>query len=81
MYALQQLNNYLQQTASPDTRQHLGEFIDALKAEREFPLTRLFEVDYNAFEMAVEVLREWRIDRYYAGDPARLEGWLPEGRA
>ena len=33
-------------------------------------LADLYAMDYDAFEMALELLRDWRLDRYYA---ARLK--------
>lgn len=79
MYAMQRLQDYMKQRATPAAARQLASFIEALRQEREFPLTGLYEVDYEAFELAVEVMREWRVDRYYAGNLDQIEGWMRPG--
>jgi hypothetical protein len=76
MYAMQRLQEYMTRNATPATARQLSSFIEALKQEREFPLTGLYEVDYEAFELAVEVMREWRVDRYYAGRAEQIDSWM-----
>jgi len=66
MYAIQKLQDYLQSSASPVAARELNRLLDALRQEREFPLSSLYEIDYEAFELAMEALRDWRVDRYYA---------------
>ena len=39
----------------------------ALEAERSFELVALYDLDYKSFQMAMDILKEWRLDRYYAG--------------
>lgn len=68
MFALQKLDEYLHTRASPAAARELKRLMEALRREGEFPLAGLYEIDFEAFELAVEVLRDWRIDRYCA-DP------------
>lgn len=70
MFAIQRLQDYLQSSASPAAARELNRLLDALRQEKEFPLSSLYEIDYEAFELAMEALRDWRIDRYYAGPSA-----------
>jgi len=70
MFAIQKLQDYLQSSASPAAASELNRLLDALRKETEFPLSRLYEIDYDAFELAIEALRDWRVDRYYAGPAA-----------
>jgi len=70
MFAIRKLEDYLRSSASPSTARELNRLLDALRQEREFPLSSLYEIDYEAFELAVEALRDWRVDRYYAGPAA-----------
>ena len=37
-----------------------------LGEEREIPLRDLYELDHEAFELAIELIKDWRLDRYYA---------------
>lgn len=70
MFAIQKLQDYLQSSASPATARELSRLLDALRKEAEFPLSSLYEIDYEAFELAMDALRDWRVDRYYAGAAA-----------
>ena len=45
----------------------LSAFVLALESETTFPLGQLYEMDLEHFDLAVEVMREWRLDRYYKG--------------
>lgn len=73
MYALQKLEQYLQDRASPVAAQELKRLLDALKSDGEFPLASLYQMDFEAFELALDVLHDWRIDRYYAERVPALE--------
>jgi hypothetical protein len=67
MFAIHKLQDYLQSSASPAAARELNRLLDAMRTESEFPLSSLYEIDYEAFELAMEALRDWRVDRYYAG--------------
>lgn len=51
----------------------LSRLVVALESETSFDLASLYQIDYKSFELALEVLAEWRLDRYYSGK-ARLLG-------
>ena len=34
--------------------------------ERDFALSDLYRLPFEEFELAIEVMRDWRLDRYYA---------------
>jgi len=38
----------------------------ALANERDFALSALYRLPFEEFELAIEVMRDWRLDRYYA---------------
>lgn len=84
MFAIHRLEDYLNTRATPTASRELSRLLEALRTEKEYPLSGLYELDYEAFELAVEALRDWRIDRYYAGDPERVDRapWtLPQATA
>ncbi len=66
MFAISKLEEYKRSSATPATSRELDRLLEALKEEKEFPLSSLYQIDYEAFELAIEALRDWRIDRYYA---------------
>lgn len=43
-----------------------SELVLSLEKNTTFSLHRLYELDYKNFEIAVEIIKEWRLDRYYA---------------
>jgi hypothetical protein len=67
MFAICKLEEYARLRATPATSRELNRLLDAVRQEKEFPLSSLYAIDYEAFELAIEAMRDWRIDRYYAG--------------
>lgn len=51
----------------------LSRLVVALESDTPFDLSALYQLDYKSFELALAVLAEWRLDRYYSGK-ARLLG-------
>lgn len=51
--------------------QTLSRLVLALESEIDFPVSELYSLDMPRFGLALRILEEWRIDRYYAGK-ARL---------
>ncbi len=45
----------------------LSRLVLALESETAFELSALYKLDIAHFELALSILAEWRIDRYYAG--------------
>lgn len=66
MNAIKQLRKYLQQNPGGQSARSLARLTTALADEAEFPLADLYDLDYEAFELAIELLKDWRLDRYYA---------------
>lgn len=44
----------------------LAQLVLALESEASFELVTLYELDYKSFQLAMDILKEWRLDRYYA---------------
>ncbi len=45
----------------------LRELLAALREDSAFDLQRLYELNLSNFDLAVELLSEWRLQRYYRG--------------
>jgi hypothetical protein len=43
----------------------LRQLIRSVTAEQAFPLERLYALDLEAFELAMQFLHDWRLERYY----------------
>lgn len=54
--------------ATPDSQEALtlARLVLALEAETDFPLVSLYALNLDSFGLAMEILKEWRLDRYYA---------------
>jgi hypothetical protein len=66
MNAIKQVRKHLQEHPDSPSSRSLARLAAALAEEREFPLSDLYRLDLEAFELAIELLRDWRLDRYYA---------------
>ena len=55
--------------ADPDSTEAkvLTGLIEALQSQTEINVADLYALDFGGFEIAMDMLREWRIDRYYVG--------------
>jgi len=66
MNAIKELREYFQShPASPSTKV-LARLAVALASEREFSLSDLYRLPLREFELAMDLMRDWRLDRYYA---------------
>ena len=51
----------------------MSSLVTALESESHFNLNRLYELDLDQFEMALNVMKDWRVDRYYMGKAKILD--------
>jgi hypothetical protein len=47
--------------------QTLSSLILSLENETEFSISNLYALDLKEFELAINLLEEWRLDRFYEG--------------
>lgn len=64
MNTLKQIEKRLVNAKSSQENQVLWKLIRALCEHEEFKLSELYELDYENFELALEVLKGWRLNRY-----------------
>ena len=64
--AIQDIRRYLNDHANTPSAELLARLPATLAREETLPLDELYSLDWEAFELAIELLRDWRIDRYYA---------------
>jgi hypothetical protein len=70
MNAIKAIRKHLERHPERPSSKALARLVAALAEEKSFSLAELYAMDYDAFEMALELLKDWRVDRYYA---ARLK--------
>lgn len=66
MNAIKKVRLYIQAQPDTDASRALADLTRALADEREYALGQLYEIDLQAFDLAIELLRDWRLDRFYA---------------
>lgn len=71
MHAIKQARKLIEQEPEHLSAKTLARLVLALESEADFPITDIYALDLKAFTLALEILSEWRLDRYYAGK-ARL---------
>ena len=57
----------IQQDPSSQAAQVFSALTLALENESEFVLGHLYSLGYEEFHLAVSVIKEWHLDRYYLG--------------
>jgi len=45
----------------------------ALQAQKPFDVQRLYELRPTVFDMAIEIIKEWRLDRHYLNQHQLLD--------
>lgn len=55
-------------TAEPNSEESLilARLVLALESEADFPLADMYALKFDTFNLALEILKEWRLDRCYA---------------
>jgi hypothetical protein len=66
MLAIKKARKYIQSNPSDQAAQIISSLVLALESEGEISVAQLYKLDYQNFQLAMEILSEWRLDRYYA---------------
>ncbi|CAN5471132.1 hypothetical protein BH11PSE7_BH11PSE7_27550 [soil metagenome] len=67
MNAIKKARRFIQSTPDEPSSGVLAKLVVALESEGNFNLGLLYGTDLKTFELALEMLSDWRIDRYYLG--------------
>lgn len=52
----------------------IATLIQALQEEGPFDLGTLYGLDLDTFELAMQIMEDWRLQRYYLGHAAAVTG-------
>ena len=66
MKAIKTARKLIQANPESADAKGLARLVQALEAQGAIKVAELYALDYKHFELAIEILQEWRIDRYYA---------------
>ena len=73
MRALKQARKLIEKKPESPAAQSLSSLVVALESETPFALQSLYQLDYDDFELALDLLKEWRLDRYYSSKVRLLD--------
>ncbi len=73
MNAIKKAAKYIQKNSATPDAQRLIELAVALETNGSYTLTTLYDMDFEAFEHALGVIRDWRVDRHYLSKLRMLE--------
>jgi hypothetical protein len=73
MRAIKDARKFIQENPSHASALLFSRLVLALESDTEFPLGDLYKMGYDHFDLAIEILREWRLDRYYSGKGRLLD--------
>jgi hypothetical protein len=65
LQAIKKARKIIEKDISKPFAQLLSKLIVALEAEENFQLRQLYELNPSEFDLVIEILKEWRIDRHY----------------
>ncbi|MDM7950209.1 hypothetical protein [Hydrogenophaga sp.] len=66
MLALKKARKLIEKQPDSVAAKTLSSLVVALETNKPFVLGELYQLDYDDFGLAFEVMIEWRLDRYYA---------------
>lgn len=75
--AIKNIAKYIRNNPESEEAVILTEFCKALETETLFDLHRLFGMKTKAFELALDMMADWRFDRHVAG--RRLQKFMQSG--
>jgi hypothetical protein len=67
MNAIKQARKLIEGKPDSEAAKTLARLVRALESDEKFSLGDLYALDYDNFNVGIEVLKEWRLERYYMG--------------
>ena len=67
MNAIKKARKFIESNPDSGQAQLLAQFVLALESETVLKIADLYQLEIKHFELAIEILKEWRLDRYYLG--------------
>jgi hypothetical protein len=67
MNAMKQAQHFIARHPEHEDARTLAHLVLSLESNDPFPLEKLYLLDLDRFDVAIDILKEWRLDRYCAG--------------
>lgn len=73
MLGIKQARKFIEANPEDPSAIILSELVVALEAETPMAITDLYKLGYDEFKLALDILEEWRLDRYYTSKVRLLD--------
>jgi hypothetical protein len=73
MLAIKKARKFIESKPEESASRTLADLVQSLEHDTAFSLGQLYELDYKRFELALEIMTEWRLDRHYASKARLIE--------
>lgn len=73
MQALKKARKLIENKPQKASAQVLSKLVLALESETLFNLAELYQLDYDDFALAIDIIKDWRLDRYYTTKAVLLD--------
>ncbi len=73
MLAVKKARKLIQTNPETQSAKVLSALVIALESDQAFPLSQLYTLNFAHFELSLEILSEWRLDRYYSSKGRLLD--------
>lgn len=67
MHAIKKARKIIEKDASKPFAKILSKLILSLETEENFQIKQIYDLSHSEFELVIEIIKEWRIDRHYMG--------------
>ncbi len=67
MNAIKTARKFIEANPASEVARTLAQLVLALESDSPFHIGALYSLNLSNFDLAIDILKEWRIDRYYAG--------------
>jgi hypothetical protein len=67
MRSIKKVKKIIEANPQSELAQTFAKLILSLETEQAFPMQSLYALSSSDFELAIEVLKDWRLDRFYIG--------------
>jgi hypothetical protein len=73
MMTIKKVRKYMTAHRGSKSTQTLARLVLALESDEKFVLRDLYELDYDTFLLALDMIKDWRLDRYYTSKALLLD--------
>jgi hypothetical protein len=73
MQALKKARKLIENKPQKTSAKVFSKLILALESESMFNLADLYQLDFDDFSLAMDIMKDWRLDRYYTTKAVLLD--------